>query len=71
VWPLLPAEAANLGNRHADNADAGQRLLDVVELERLDDGFDLLHGILPGRLGLHLSCRVTVFDRSRKINSLA
>src|ERR1700730_7043973 len=58
--PLLPAEAADLRNRHADNAYPGQRLLDVIELERLDDGLDLLHGFLPGRLVLHLSCRVTV-----------
>src|SRR4030095_8129266 len=68
--PLLPAEAANLGNRHADNAYAGQRLLDVVELERLDDGFDPLHWILAGRLGLHLSCRVTVFRSVEKNQQL-
>src|SRR6266567_17198 len=49
--PLLPAEAANLGNRHADNAYASQGLLDVVELERLDDGLDLLHENPPGAAG--------------------
>src|SRR6266542_5997909 len=49
--PLLPAEAANLRDRHADNAYASQGLLDVVELERLDDGLDLLHGNPPGAAG--------------------
>src|SRR5207245_6655617 len=41
--PLLAAEAAHLRDRHADHADAGERLLDVVQLERLDDGLDLFH----------------------------
>src|SRR6266700_1481221 len=45
---LLPAEAAYLGHRHADDAHLGQRFLDVVQLERLDDGFDLLHRDLRG-----------------------
>src|SRR5262245_28756647 len=58
---LLPAEAPDLRDRHADDPDAGQSFLHVVELEGLDDGLDLLHGILPGRLELHLSCRVTLF----------
>src|SRR5215468_5965271 len=58
---LLPAEAADLGDRHADDPDAGQGLLHVVELERLDDGLDLLHGFLPERLGLQQSCRETLF----------
>src|SRR5437016_2797994 len=40
---LLAAEAANLGDGHADDADLGERLLHVIELERLDDGFHLLH----------------------------
>src|SRR5712691_1038311 len=45
---LLPAEAAYLGHRHADDAHLGQRFLDVVQFERLDDGFDLLHRDLRG-----------------------
>src|SRR3989338_3357252 len=40
---LLSAEAAHLRHRHADDADAREGLLDVVELERLDDRLDLLH----------------------------
>src|SRR6266403_5461206 len=40
---FLAAEAAHLGHGHADHADAGERLLDVVQLERLDDRLDLLH----------------------------
>src|SRR5262249_23962783 len=44
---LLTAEAPHLVHGHADHADAGERLLDVVQLERLDDRLDLLHQILP------------------------
>src|SRR5437762_422916 len=44
---LLAAETAHLGDGHADHADAGERLLDVVQLERLDDRLDLLHQVLP------------------------
>jgi outer membrane protein assembly factor BamD len=46
---LLPAEALDLGHGHAGNTDLGQCLTHVVELERLDDGFDLLHGG-PGKM---------------------
>src|SRR5436190_8746613 len=35
--PLLSAEALDLGHRHALHARLGQRLADVLELERLDD----------------------------------
>src|SRR5689334_17268632 len=46
---LLAPEAADLGDRHADDADAGQGFLDVVELEGLDDRLDLFHALgLPG-----------------------
>ena len=40
---LLASEAAHLGHGHADHPDRGERFLDVVELERLDDGLDLFH----------------------------
>ena len=43
---LLPPEAPNLHDRHADDADLRERFLDVVQLERLDDGFHLLHACL-------------------------
>ena len=43
--PLLTAEALDLGHGHALQADLLQRLLDLVELERLDDRLDLLHRI--------------------------
>src|SRR5438309_6995981 len=46
---LLPAEAAHLGDGHADHADAGERLLDIVQFERLDDRLDLLHHGPPDR----------------------
>jgi hypothetical protein len=39
---LLPAEALDLGDRHAGNPDFVQRVLHLVELEGLDDRFDLL-----------------------------
>jgi hypothetical protein len=44
--PLLPSEPAHLHHRHADHADLGERLFDVIELERLDDRLDLLHACL-------------------------
>src|SRR6266852_784161 len=40
---LLAAESPHLGHRHPDHSDSGQGFLHVVELEGLDDGFDLLH----------------------------
>src|SRR5713226_972162 len=55
---LLATEPANLRNRHADDADARQRLLDVVELERLDDSLDFFHG--PSRGGLACTCHAGV-----------
>ena len=36
-------EALHLGDGHALHADLGEGVLHLVELERLDDGFDLLH----------------------------
>src|SRR5579883_367453 len=41
---FLPAEAFGLGHGDALNADLVERLLHLVELEGLDDRFDLLHG---------------------------
>ena len=40
---LLAAEALGLGDGDALQPDFLQRLLHLVELERLDDGFDLFH----------------------------
>ena len=40
---LLPAEAADLTDRQAVHPEGLQRLLDVLELERLDDRGDELH----------------------------
>ena len=40
---FLPAEALGLGHGDALQADFLQRFLHLVELERLDDGFDLFH----------------------------
>src|SRR5262245_38608515 len=44
--PLLPAEALGLGHRDALEAHLVQRVLHFIELERLDDGFDLFHRAL-------------------------
>src|SRR5262249_49839349 len=46
---LLSTEPSDPGDRHTDHADSGERLLDVIQLERLDDRFDLLHAFPPGR----------------------
>src|SRR5690606_1475739 len=40
------SEAFDLGHGHALDPDLGQGILDLVQLERLDDGLDLLHGFL-------------------------
>src|SRR3989304_5742850 len=42
--PLLAPEPLHLEDRHAGDAGLVQRLLHFLELERLDDRFDLLHG---------------------------
>src|SRR6266568_1808973 len=42
-----PAEALDLGHRHPLDPDRAQALLHLVELEGLDDGFDLFHEFLP------------------------
>ena len=46
---LLAAEALGLGHRDALDADFLQRFLHFVELERLDDGFDLFHACSSAR----------------------
>ena len=40
---LLPAEALRLGDGDAADADFVQRLLHLIQLERLDDRFDFFH----------------------------
>src|SRR5512134_1024200 len=45
--PLLAAEPLDLGNGHAVDPDVVQGLLDLIQLERLDDRLDLLHGSPP------------------------
>ncbi len=44
---LLAAKALHLDDGQALDADVLERFLDLVELERLDDGFDLLHVVSP------------------------
>src|SRR3990167_10226166 len=41
---LLAAISLGLQHSHALHADVLERLFDVIQLERLDDGFNLLHG---------------------------
>src|SRR6266542_3692036 len=40
---LLAAETLNLRHREPADADIGERFAHLVELERLDDGFDFFH----------------------------
>jgi len=44
---LLAAEALDLDHGDPGNADVVKRVLHVVELEGLDDRFDLLHAFAP------------------------
>src|SRR5262245_21837909 len=46
--PLLPSEPLHFADRDALHADRRQALFHLVELERLDDRLDLLHGYTPG-----------------------
>src|SRR5690606_25980899 len=46
---LLPSEAFNFGDSDALDTDFGQRLADVVQFERLDDGSDSFHETSPVR----------------------
>jgi len=41
--PLLAAKTLHLGDGHALDAGLGQRLLNFLEFERLDDGDDEFH----------------------------
>ena len=42
-FPVPPAETLGFENRQSRDPDIMQRLFHVIKLERLDDGFDLLH----------------------------
>src|SRR4029453_7127605 len=53
---LLAPEALHLGHGHALDPLLRQRLLHLVELERLDDGFDLLHRLPPWRRSWRPMC---------------
>jgi hypothetical protein len=51
---LLPAEAFYFRNGDPGDADIVQRILHIVELEGLDDRFDLLHAEVPMRTAMTL-----------------
>jgi hypothetical protein len=53
---LLASEALDLGHRDALHPDARQRLAHFVQLERLDDCRDHLHGLLLGLGPVIRSC---------------
>src|SRR5688572_32539788 len=63
---LLAAEALDLGDGQAGDADLGKRLAHFVELERLHDGFDLFHrGSSAGRWR---NCTLGTWRASRSSN---
>src|SRR5690606_17111749 len=45
--------ALDLGYRHALDPNFAERVFDLVQLERLDDRFDLFHLTLPARAAPH------------------
>src|SRR6185369_2433284 len=45
---LLSTKAAHLAYRESLDADTGERLRHFIQLEWLEDGFDLLHLFPPG-----------------------
>ena len=44
---LLTPESLDFGHGQPVHADRGERVADLVELERLDDGHDDFHGLSP------------------------
>src|SRR3981189_708320 len=59
--PLLSSKALGFGDGDALQSDFLKRLLYLVELERLDDGFDFFDRAPPG----HFQIAVTGFDVAR------
>ena len=60
---FLPAKALGFGNGDARDADFMQRFLHLVELEGLDDCFDLFH-VTPERISGALNRRAKVPNKS-------
>src|SRR5215467_1469244 len=60
--PLLPPKALGLSNRNTLKANLLERLLHLIELERLDDGLDFFHVLDPriarGNVGCDAAKRV-------------
>jgi len=54
---LLPAEALHFGHGNARDADLVKRVLHIVELEGLDDRFDLLHVGVPMAINANAQSR--------------
>jgi hypothetical protein len=52
--PLLSAETFHLGHGESGDANLGQGLAHVVQLERFDDGGDLLHTVFLAAVSLNL-----------------
>src|SRR6266568_2025134 len=59
--PLLAAEALHLGGGETGHADLRERLLHLIQLERLDDGFDLLH-VPPHLVDVKCLCGLRLLD---------
>src|SRR6201999_2265708 len=59
---LLPPEALGLGDGDALQSHFLERFLYLVELERLDDGFDFFHSAPPGGISKQ---RVTWSSKAR------
>jgi hypothetical protein len=52
--PLLSAETLHLGHGESGDANLGQGFAHVVQLERFDDGGDLLHTVSLPAVSLNL-----------------
>ena len=60
-YSLLPAKALDLGHGHAFQADLLQRLLHLIELERLDDSFDFFISLsLPSTNRKKIPCNPAI-----------
>ena len=50
--PFLPPETLDFRDGHPADAELQNRILDIFQFERFDDGFNLLHMSLPYPLSL-------------------
>jgi hypothetical protein len=59
---LLTPETLGFGDRDTLESNFLERFFNLVQLERLDDGFDFLHRLPPGTFMVSRTFRLVVAD---------